>query len=112
MASVTKKPAAGRRGRRLTRMNLLVDRGDIEKLKKLYGVKSASEAMRKAAALVLLGEEAEKLAEWTAAHGGLDDVYGRTTGANALPHEWPEGEHIQDLEMEEEKPAAAAARRR
>jgi len=93
-------------------MNLLVNREDLLQLKELYEVKSESEAVRRAAALVLLAEEAERLSKWTAAHGGLDDVYGRTTGANRLPHEWSEDEAGDELEEAEEDQSASAASRR
>src|SRR5712692_6915570 len=99
--SATKQPRS-RKDAALTRMNLLVNRGHLQQLKKLYGVKSESAAVRRAAALVLLAEEADRLAERTAAQGGLEDVYGRTTGAHQLPYEWPEDEPVEDLDKEEE----------
>jgi len=98
---------------KLTRMNLLLNRDHLQQLKDMYGVRTESEAVRRACALAVLANEAERLADWTAARGGLDDVYGRTTGANALPHEWPEGEPVEDLDWaEEDQPAPTATRRR
>ena len=98
---------------RLTRMNLMLNRDDLQRLKDIYGVRTESEAVRKACALAVLADEADRLAEWTAAHGGLDDVYGRTTRSNQLPHEWPEDEPMEeDLDGFEETPPAPASTRR
>lgn len=98
---------------KLTRMNLLVNRDDLQQLKDLYGVKSESEAVRRACELVLLSRQAERLVEFTMTHGGLEDVFGRTKGDHQLPHEWPEDEPIEDLDWDEEdKPAPAAPHRR
>ena len=91
----------------------MLNRDDLQRLKDIYGVKTESEAVRKACSLAVLADEALRLADWTAAHGGLDDVYGRTTGGSQLPHEWPEDEPVENLEeIQETRSARSAARRR
>ena len=99
-----KKPA-------LTRMNLMVNREDLRKLKELYGVRSESEAVRRAAELVLLADVGERLSKRTAAHGGLEDAYGRTAGTSRLPSDSTEAPAANDIDRGEENLTAAPASR-
>lgn len=73
---------------KLTRMNLMVNRDDLRRLKEIYGVKSDSEAARKAHESAVLAYELLDLAEWTAARGGLR----QPVPHEPLPHDWPDDE--------------------
>jgi len=95
---------------KLTRMNLLVDRDHVQRLKELYGVKSESEAIRRACDLALLADEWEEAAQRIRAAGGIDDVFGNL-GGNKLPCEWPEGEW-EDEVTEDDHDASPPERRR
>jgi hypothetical protein len=96
----------------LTRMNLLVNRDDLRRLKDIYGVRSESEAVRRACELVLFAEAAERLADRTAESDGLADVHDRTTRTSTLPHEWPEDEPLEGIDAEVRGSASAATRPR
>lgn len=89
----------------------MVDRDDLKRLKELYGVRTESEAARKALRLAALSASMEKLAELTQATDGLSDISLRYR--QPLPHEWPEDEPMEGLEQFEERaPAATKSRRR
>jgi len=102
-------------GKRLQRKNLLVDPDDLQRLKELYGVKSDSEAVRRACDLILMRHEVDEIAERIQAMGGPEDVYGRVNGDKKLPFEWPDDEPVDDLYDEvrrEEQDAEPSKRRR
>ena len=104
------KPA--RKAGQLTRMNLLVNREHLQRLKDIYGLKSESEAVRKAAELVLLADEALEVVRKYGPEGGPIDVHHRLDGGHPLPAEWPEDEPIDFDEDPELKPARHSKHRR
>lgn len=61
----------------LARRNLLVDPAALEQLRVLYGMRSDSEAVRRAIDLALLADEARRVRERISARGVSGDVYSR-----------------------------------
>lgn len=69
----------------MVRRNLLVDADALDQLRRLYGARSDSEAIRHAVDAALLVAEARELRAWLAARGGPVDTFGRTAAAPPLP---------------------------
>lgn len=87
----------------------MVNRDDLRKLKEIYGVKTESEAARRAAELAVLADEMTRVAERIRTLGGLEEPLSRRN-REALPVIWPEDEA--DDEDTEVKSAATKARTR
>lgn len=69
----------------LVRRNVLVDPGDLARVRALYGSRSDSEALRQALDAILLWHDVDELAGRIASSGGPDDVCRRTAGSPAVP---------------------------
>lgn len=98
-----KKPA-------LTRMNLMVNHDHLRKLMEIYGVKTESEAARRAHELVVLGDETMRIAERIRALGGLDEPLSRRN-REPLPVVWPEDEAGDEVPRVKRAPAKTSRRR-
>ena len=92
MAAKTRDVETRRRGRpraeqagRFVRRNLLVDAEELEELRRLFGAKSDSEAVRWAVSGALTAHAALELQEFLATRGGPVDAYDRTSGKSRLP---------------------------
>lgn len=70
---------------RLVRRTVLVDPSDLARLREHYGAKSDAEAIRYAIVSILQLAALDDIQHYLAEHGGLDDVYDRTSGKSKLP---------------------------